>query len=97
MDIYKAIYKKVSFFLSFFLLRLLARFLVLSIYLYIQIACTLFIKEVSFFFLAISRGVVANMVDCDIVVNEFEFQSRYNSHFRTNILDKSSYPPQAMG
>ena len=33
-------------------------------------------------------GVVANELDCDIVVNEFELQSLYYVHFRTNTLRK---------
>ena len=33
-------------------------------------------------------GDVANVLDCDIVVREFEFQSRYYVHFRTNALWK---------
>ena len=34
------------------------------------------------------RGVVANVLDCDIVVSEFELLSRYYVHFRTNALGK---------
>ena len=34
------------------------------------------------------HGVVVNMLDCDTVVSEFEFQSRYNIHFQTNALSK---------
>ncbi len=37
----------------------------------------------------ITRGVVSNMVDCDIVVSEFKLQLRYYVHFRTNTLEKS--------
>ena len=40
-----------------------------------------------------SRGVVANMRDGNIVVSEFELQSRSYIHFRTNTL----YPSPAMG
>ena len=29
-------------------------------------------------------GDVANVQDCDIVINEFELQSRYYVHFQTN-------------
>ena len=32
-------------------------------------------------------------IDCKIVVSEFEFQSRYYVHFRTNILGKGMNPP----
>ena len=32
--------------------------------------------------------VVANVLDCDIVVSEFELQSRYYVHFQTNTLSK---------
>ena len=32
------------------------------------------------------RSVVANVLDCDIVVSEFEHQSRYYVHFWTNTL-----------
>ena len=38
------------------------------------------------------RDVVANLQDCDIVVNEFELQSRYYVHFRTNTLGKGMNP-----
>ena len=33
-------------------------------------------------------GVVTNVLDYDIVVSEFELQSRYYVHFRTNTLRK---------
>ena len=29
-----------------------------------------------------------NVLDCDDVVNEFEFQSNYYVHFRTNTFEK---------
>ena len=34
------------------------------------------------------RGVMVKVMDCGIVVGEFELQSRYYVHFRTNILGK---------
>ena len=34
------------------------------------------------------RDVVANVFDCDIVVNEFKFQSRYYVHIQTNTHEK---------
>ena len=37
----------------------------------------------------ISRDVVVNMLDCDIVVSEFELQSRYYIHLRIYNLGKS--------
>ena len=37
-------------------------------------------------------AVVANVLDCDIVVSEFELQSRYNVHFWTNIIGKYMNP-----
>ena len=47
-----------------------------------------------------SRGVVANLVNCDIRVHEFELQSRYYFHFRTNNVQKDmklrTHPQQAM-
>ena len=33
-------------------------------------------------------GVVANVLNCNIIVRQFELQSRYNVHFRTNTLEK---------
>ena len=33
-------------------------------------------------------GVMVNAMDCGIVVNEFELQSRYYVHFRPNSLGK---------
>ena len=34
------------------------------------------------------HDAVASVLDCDIVVNEFELKSRYLIHFRTNTLLK---------
>ena len=33
-------------------------------------------------------GIVVNVLDCDIVISEFEFHSRYYVHHRTNTLKK---------
>ena len=38
------------------------------------------------------RGVVDNVLDCDIIVSHFKFQSGYYFHFRTNILVKDMNP-----
>ena len=35
-------------------------------------------------------GVVANVLNFDIVQSEFELQSNYYVHFRTNILEKDT-------
>ena len=35
-----------------------------------------------------TRDVVANVVDYNIVVNEFELQSRYYVHFRSHTLSE---------
>ena len=32
------------------------------------------------------RGVAVNVLDCDIVVSEFELKSRFSVHFQTNAL-----------
>ena len=45
-------------------------------------------------------GVMVRALDCGIVASEFELQSRYYVHFRTNTLEKvmnSLIPPPAMG
>ena len=34
------------------------------------------------------HGVIANVLNCDILVSEFEFQSRYYVRFQTNTLRK---------
>ena len=34
------------------------------------------------------RGVVANVVDCDILLSEFELESRYYVHIRANNFRK---------
>ena len=34
---------------------------------------------------------MSNVLDCDILVCEFELQSRYYVHFRTNTRGKSIY------
>ena len=39
-----------------------------------------------------SRFVVANVLDCDIVVSEFKLELRYYVHFRTNIPGKGMNP-----
>ena len=42
------------------------------------------------------RGLVAKMPHSDIEMNEFELQSPYYKHFRTNTLEKGMnpiYPP----
>ena len=46
-----------------------------------------------------SRDVEVNVMDCDIVVNEFELQPRYYVHFRTNTCRKdiNSFILLAMG
>ena len=38
------------------------------------------------------RGVVAYVLDCDIVVSEFELQSHNYANFRTNSLRKCMEP-----
>ena len=38
------------------------------------------------------RCVVANVLDCDIVVGELEPLSHYYVHFRTNTLNKGMDP-----
>ena len=40
----------------------------------------------------ITRDVVANVRDSDIVVSQFEFQWHYYIHFQTNTFEKPSYP-----
>ena len=37
-------------------------------------------------------NIVANMLDCDIVVSKFELQSHYYIHFKTNALRKGINP-----
>ena len=36
------------------------------------------------------RDVVAKVLDCDAAVSEFELQSRYYIHFKTNTLGKGT-------
>ena len=40
----------------------------------------------------ILRGILANVLDCDIKVNGSELQSRYNLHFRINTFGKGMNP-----
>ena len=37
-------------------------------------------------------GVLANVLDCDILVSEFELPSRYYVHFQINTLGKDMNP-----
>ena len=39
-----------------------------------------------------ARGVMVKAMDCGIVVSEFELQSRYYVHFRTNTPGKGMNP-----
>ena len=39
-----------------------------------------------------ARSVMVKAMDCGIVVSEFELQSRYYVHFRTNTLGKVRTP-----
>ena len=50
--------------------------------------------ELSFYFIrgGCPRGVMVKAMDCRIVVSEFELQSRYYVHFRTNTLAKGMNP-----
>ena len=38
------------------------------------------------------RGVVVNVVYCDIAVSKFELQSRYSIYFRINTFEKGKSP-----
>ena len=40
------------------------------------------------FYMGCSRGVMVKAIDCGIIVSEFELQSRYYVHFRTNSFGK---------
>ena len=42
------------------------------------------------------RGVVASVLDCDIVLSEFELQSPDYVHFQTNAFRKDMNPPPAV-
>ena len=50
-----------------------------------------FLKFAQLFFAGggvVSPGVMDNVLDCSLEVNEFELQLRYYFHFRTNTLRK---------
>ena len=38
------------------------------------------------------HGIVVKVLDCDIVVREFELELRYYFHFRTNTIGKGIKP-----
>ena len=42
--------------------------------------------------MGVPRGVMVKAMDYEIVVNEFELQSRYYVHFRANTLGKGMNP-----
>ena len=44
------------------------------------------------FFRTCLRGIVVNVLDCDIIVSTFEFQLPFNVHFQTNTLWKCMNP-----
>ena len=37
-------------------------------------------------------GIVANVLDCDLVIKLFDLQLRYYIHFLTNALEKGMHP-----
>ena len=37
------------------------------------------------------RGIMVNVLNCDIIENEVESKSHYNVRFRTDILEKGMY------
>ena len=39
-----------------------------------------------------SFGVMVKVMDCGIIISEFELQSRYNVHFQANTLGKGMNP-----
>ena len=49
--------------------------------------------------MGIPYSIVTNVLDCDIVVNEFKLQSRYYDHFRNNtpVNSMNLFIPPAMG
>ena len=54
-------------------------------------------KKLSSVTLIISKGesfsrVVANVLDCDIIVSKFELQAHYDVHFQTNTTGKGMNP-----
>ena len=71
----------------------------LSIYLrlyyvcmYLSIYLSLFIYLSIYLSIRSLSGVMANVLDCDILVSEFELQSRYYVYFRINTLGKGMSP-----
>ena len=52
----------------------------------------IFIYAFSLAFTGCPRGVMVKAMDCKIVVNEFELQSGYYVHFRTNTLGNGINP-----
>ena len=41
----------------------------------------------------IARGVAVNVLDCNILISEFELQSRFYVHLRTNTFGERYEPP----
>ena len=39
-----------------------------------------------------TRGVMANVLDCDMVINEFKLQSRNYDHFQTRTIGEKHEP-----
>ena len=46
----------------------------------------------SYLLQACPRGVVGKVMDCRLVINDFELQSRYYVHFHTNTVGKGMKP-----
>ena len=62
------------------------------IFLYLFLSFTIWLCTIESFIVFNPYGVDANVQDCDILTSEFELQSRYYVHFRTNIHGKGVKP-----
>ena len=83
-SIYVSIYLVLFIYLSIYLF--------LFIYLSISFSSSIYLSiffSLSIYLSASSSRVIANTLDCDIVVNEFDLQSQYYDLFRTSTLGKT--------
>ena len=72
-------------------------FICIFIFLKLLFLLSLFVHDMNYLWMlkiiwGCPRGVMVKAMDCGILVREFELQSRYYIHFRTNTLGKGMNP-----
>ena len=80
-----------------FLSVFISSFLSFPLFIYVSIRTNLYLLQYVYIHLSVyicwKSSIVTNVLNCDIVVSEFELQSCYYAHFGANTLGKRHEPP----